>query len=432
MDDEALLETPETEDVDLGTESTEGAEESTAEGTETQPESETQTRDETAPVISDANGQLKLSETARAELDKIKAENPRLAREMRAALFDRQALLAKVPGGVKEALATIEAYEAEGGAEAVQQVKQELGQWKDLDADFQAGNPAFVNDIAAGNPEAFTKIGPMVIAKLAEIAPDVFSHEVSKVFAQDMRDAEVLYALKIFRREIEDPQNPGKTKPGMEGIAEIYESLQAYADRITGLAKAAPKTEAKPTAANPTGNPDLDQREQALTVQEFGAERARVYNSVTEGEFKKQLGGRKASETQISAIRELFDSRLDKMLRSDKAHTSKVDRFLAAKDKAGYAKHMSAAYRAKAPLAMEQAFKAVMPGKPGPVAAKPAAKAAAGAANAPTTAASGFTRTATKPDHNAVNWQATNAIPGKKAGDGKFIMRDGSRVLYSR
>lgn len=427
MADEALLETPETEDVDLVTESTEGGEESIAEGTETQTTETTQTRDDSAPVISDANGQLKLSETARAELDKIKAENPRLAREMRAALFDRQALLAKVPGGVKEALATIEAYEAEGGSEAVQQVKEELGQWKDLDADFQAGRPEFVNDIAAGNPEAFTKIGPVVMAKLAEIAPDVFSHEVSKVFAQDMAANDVVLTMRLFQREIaalpEESRGP---------VQQLWNQLATYVDRVNGLAKTSPKTESKPTAANPTGNPDLDQREQALTVQEFGAERARVYNSVTEGEFKKQLGGRKASETQISAIRELFDSRLDKMLRSDKAHTSKVDRFLAAKDKAGYAKHMSAAYRAKAPLAMEQAFKAVMPGKPGPAVTKPATKAAAGAATAPTTAASGFTRTATKPDHNAVNWQATNAIPGKKAGDGKFIMRDGSRVLYSR
>ena len=428
MADEALLETPEVEDVDLGAESTEGTEDSSAEGTETQTESQTQTRDDTAPVISDANGQLKLSETARAELDKIKAENPRLAREMRAALFDRQALLAKVPGGVKEALATIEAYEAEGGSEAVQQVKQELGQWKDLDADFQAGRPEFVNDIAAGNPEAFTKIGPVVMAKLAEIAPEVFSHEVSKVFAQDMAANDVVLTMRLFQREIaalpEESRGP---------VQQLWQQLAAYVDRVNGLAKAAPKTAATtPTAANPTGNPDLDQREQALTIQEFGVERARVYNSVTEGEFKKQLGGRKASETQISAIRELFDSRLDKMLRSDKAHTSKVDRFLAAKDKAGYAKHMSAAYRAKAPLAMEQAFKAVMPGKPGPVAAKPAAKPAAGAAKAPTTAASGFVRSATKPSHNEVNWPATNAIAGKKAGDGKFIMRDGSRVLYSR
>jgi hypothetical protein len=430
MADEALLETPETEDVDLGTESNEGAEESTAEGAETQTETQTQTRDDTAPVISDANGQLKLSETARAKLDEIKAENPRLAREMRAALFDRQALLAKVPGGVKEALATIEAYEAEGGSEAVQQVKEELGQWKDLDADFQAGKPEFINDIATGNPEAFTKIGPVFMAKLAEIAPDVFSHEVSKVVAHDMLEAEIPFALKLFRREIEDSQNPDKTKPGMESMAEIYNTLLAYSNRITYLAKDVPK--AKQTNGNPAGNPDLDNREQALTVKEFASERARVYNSVTEGEFKKQLGGRKASETQISAIRELFDSRLDKMLRSDKAHTSKVDRFLAAKDKAGYAKHVAAAYRAKAPLAMEQAFKAVIPGKPGPVAAKPAAKAAAGAAKAPTTAASGFTRSATKPSHNEVNWPATNAIAGKKAGDGKFIMRDGSRVLYSK
>ena len=62
--------------------------------------------------------------------------------------------------------------------------------------------------------------------------------------------------------------------------------------------------------------------------------------------------------------------------------------------------------------------------------AKPAAKPATGASkSAPAT---GFARSATKPDHNAVDWQATARIPGKKGGDGKFIMRDGSRVLYQR
>ena len=120
------------------------------------------------------------------------------------------------------------------------------------------------------------------------------------------------------------------------------------------------------------------------------------------------------------------------MLRSDKNHTSKVDRFLAAKDKAGYAKHMAAAYRLKAPLAMEQAFKAVMPGKPGPTAVKPAAKTAANGTKPVATATTGFTRVGTKPDHNLVDWQSTARIPGKKGGDGKFIMRDGSKVLFTR
>jgi len=247
-----------------------------------------------------------------------------------------------------------------------------------------------------------------------------------------MVEAEIPFALKLFRREIEDPQNPGKTKPGMEGIAEIYNTIQGYADRITGLAKNAPKTEAKPTAANPA-NPDIDQREQALTIREFGAERARVLNSVTESEFMKNAGGRKLSEEKISTVRELYDLALDKLVKSIPGHTGKVDRFLAAKDKAGYRKHMEAAIKSKAPEAMAQAFrKAGVGGKPGPVAAKPAAKPAAGAAKAPTTAASGFVRSATKPSHNEVNWPATNAIAGKKAGDGKFIMRDGSRVLYQR
>jgi hypothetical protein len=431
MPDEGLLETPETEDVDLGAESTEGAEESTAEGTETQTETQTQTRDDSAPVISDANGQLKLSETARAELDKIKAENPRLAREIRAALFDRKALLTKVPGGVKEALATIEAYEAEGGSEAVQQVKQELGQWKGLDADFKAGNPAFVNDIAEGNPEAFTKIGPVVMAKLAEIAPEVFSHEISKVFAQDMLQAEVPFALKLFRREIEDPQNPGKTKPGMEGIAEVYNSLQAYADRVTSLAKAAPKSEAKTTTANRTGNPDLDQREQALAEKEFLAEERSARDSFEHSEFAKNAGNRKFSEEKLSTISELYDLALKKMLPAIPGHISRMQKFRTAGDKAGYRKELKSALKSKAPEAMAAAFRKAGVGAK-LTAAKPAAKPAAGAAKAPTTAATGFVRSAIKPSHNEVNWPATNAIAGKKAGDGKFIMRDGSRVLYSR
>ena len=80
---------------------------------------------------------------------------------------------------------------------------------------------------------------------------------------------------------------------------------------------------------------------------------------------------------------------------------------------------------------MATAFrKAGIGAKPGPV-AKPAAKTTPGSAQAATVNA-GFTRSATKPDHNAVDWPSTARIPGKKGGDGKFIMRDGSKVLYTR
>lgn len=419
MPEEALLDAPELDTAVDDTQVDDTSVDSTATDDTTQQDGQTQTNEDTAPVISDANGQLKLSEKARAELDRIKADNPKLAREMRAALFDRQTLLSKVPGGVKEALATIEAYEAEGGSEAVQQVKAELGQWKELDADFQKGDPKFVADIAAGNPEAFAKLAPTVMAKFAELAPEHFSHEVSKVFAQDMAANDVMLTMRLMQREI------GLIPEAARGeVQKLWNTLAAYVDRVNGLSRIAPKTEAKPNAANPTGTSEIDQREQALTVREFGAERTRVYDSVTEPEFKRQLGTRKASETQVSAIRELYDTRLDKLLRADKKHTDAVDRFLAAKDKQGYAKHMQAAYKAKAPVAMEQAFKAIMPGKPGPQ-AKPVAKVGSTAAPADTT---GWTRVSAKPATGTIaHWKMT----AKMLKEGKYILRDGKQVIFN-
>ena len=253
-------------------------------------------QDDTAPVISDANGQLKLSETAKAKLDEIKAENPRLAREMRAALFDRQ-MLAQKGMTVKQALETIESYEAEGGSEAVQQVKAELGQWKDLDADFQAGKPEFVNDIASGNPEAFTKLAPVVMSKFSELAPANFAYEVAKVFASDMAASDVVLTMRLMQREI------GLLPEASRGeVQKLWTQLAAYVDRVNGLAKTPPKAETKP-ADVPRGTSEPDN---SLTVEQFAWERAKVKEAVTRTEFEKNAAGRKLSEERVSAIQELY------------------------------------------------------------------------------------------------------------------------------
>jgi hypothetical protein len=430
MPEDALLDAPEVDNVESDASESVQNDSSGTETTNESSASETTGKEtDSAPVISDANGQLKLSEGARTQLDKIKAENPKLAREMRAALFDRQTLLSKVPGGVKEALATIEAYEAEGGSEAVQAVKAENKLWQDLDADFQKADPKFVADIAEGNPEAFAKLAPSVMSKFAELNPEAFSYHVSKVFAQDMAANDIKLTMQLFRREIEDPDNPGKVKAGMNGISSLYNSLQSYIDRVNNMANTPPKTDAK-TAANPTGATDLDQREQNITISEFTQEKDRALDSVTRSEFTKNLGTRKLTGEKISTVRELYEIGLRKLLATIPGHTAKVERFLAAKDKAGYRKHMEAAYKAKAPLAMAQAFrKAGIGGKPGPVAKQPAKAAATTAKVAPAT---GFTRSATKPEHNSVDWQRTGAARRTSADSNKYIMRDGSRVLYQR
>jgi hypothetical protein len=110
-------------------------------------------------------------------------------------------------------------------------------------------------------------------------------------------------------------------------------------------------------------------------------------------------------------------------------HKETVDRLLAAKDRAGYRKYMDKAYRDKAPGVMEAAFRRAGVGdKPGPKAA--AVKTAA--VKTAATVTSGFNRVGTKPNHNEVDWQATARVAGKKGGDGKYVLRDGSKVLYQR
>lgn len=438
MPEEALLDAP-TEDLidtDISTDTSDTDSDATDDSTpvDTDPNSETPT--DTAPVVADPNGSLKLSETARTELDRIKngdpslgiKPNPQLAREMRAALFDRHTILAKVPGGVKEALATIEAYEEAGGSDAYEELRQETQAWKDLDADFQRGDPKFVTDIAEGNPEAFVKIAQHVMDEYARRDSAGYSYQVSKVFAQDMAANNVVLTMERLKDFLYDAS--GKPVQGLERAAQQWDALAGYIDRVNGMAKTPPKQDATPTVKPGEQQPQND-REKQLTLREFGSERTRALESVTEGEWKKQLGSRKASSEQTSAIRELYNSRLDKMLRADKTHTSKVDRFFAAGDREGYAKHMAQMYRTKAPMAMEQAFKAVMPGKPGPqkVTTQPTKP---GNPAKPATPAAGFTRVAQKPNKNDIDWPATTAVRRKAEDQGKYVMRDGSKVMFQR
>jgi hypothetical protein len=240
---------------------------------------------------------------------------------------------------------------------------------------------------------------------------------------------EVPLAMKLFLREIQDPADPTKVKPSMNGILEIYKTLKAYTDRVTGLASKPPATKdgAKPEAKTS----EVEQREQALTVREFQTERNAVKSAITEAEFKKNLGNRKLPADKVSTIQELYESALNRAVQATPKHKETVDRYVAAKDRTGYRKYMDGVIRKNAGAAMAAAFRRAGVGdKPGPKAV--AAKTAAVKTASSTTATAGFNRVGAKPNHNEVDWQATARIAGKQGGDGKYVLRDGSKVLFQR
>lgn len=421
-DTTAVLDVPELEAEETETEGGEQSQES-SESESSESTEQVETQDE--PSIVEADGKLKLSGKALETLTKLKAENPRQAKEFRAALFDAATLRKEFPDGIREAVALKQELEEIGGMEAVTGMKGELDAWKGLDADWAGNKPQFAAEMAESNPAAFSFHAPHVMSKYAEVDPDGFSYQVSKVFAQDMAANNVVLTMERMRDFIfaED----GKTvRQGMEGMARQWNALAGYVDRVNGMAKTAPTAKTTP---NEKSSSEVDQREQAITIREFSNERTAVKNTITEAEFKKNAGNRKIPSDKISTIQELYESALNRAVTSVPGHKEKVDRYVAAKDRTGYRKYMDGVIRSKAPAVMSAAFRrAGISDKPGPkkVETKPAPK--PGTA----TATAGFNRVGTKPNHNDVDWQSTARIAGKKGGDGKYIMRDGSKVLFQR
>ena len=443
-DDAAVLDVT---DVDLGDAADDGSSNDTGDDTQQTADQEargdqTQADDESA-VVEDDNGRIKLSPTAKAPLDEIKAENPRLAKELRAAAFDASALRKEFPEGIREAVALKQEFEALGGKEGVERMKAEVGDWQALDKDWVSGNPKLIDDLATGNPESFIKLGPSMLNKFAELDPDGFSGHVGRIVTSDMASFDIPLQMRLMARDLFEggsPQLNGagqitNVKDGMQALAEGWAKIAGYVDRMSTLAsKTGKKTET-------TGNKDdsqltereqrVQQAEQRAMESEWLGERGKIENSLLDREWKKLTAGRKLTPTQLGTIKELYEVTRDRMSNQDKAGKDKVSRFAAAKDKEGYRRFISGAYGNIVPKALKAAFDKIVPTKPGPkTTTTPAAK--SGTRAAPTADNTGFTRSATKPDKNQVNWQMTNSIRGKKPGDGKFIMRDGSKVLYSR
>lgn len=422
-DTAAVLDAPELEAEEI--EGGEGESQESSESSESQEGSEQQTETQDEPSIIEADGKLKLSGKALETLTKLKAENPRQAKEFRAALFDAATLRKEFLGGIREAVALKQELEEIGGMEAVTAQRGELDAWKGLDADWTGNKPQFAAEMAESNPAAFAFHAPLVMDKFAEVAPEAFGYHVAKVFSGDMAAHDVVMNGRMLESVLFDEQ--GKVRQGMESAARNWAPIAQYLMRVNTLAKTPPKSEAKTETSKSS---DADQREQALTVREFQSERNSVKSSITDAEFKKNLGNRKLASDKISTIQELYESALNRAVQAVPGHREKVDRYVAAKDRTGYRKYMDGVIRSKAGTAMQAAFRRAGVGdKPGPKGvAKPVVTAKPGTA----TVTTGFNRIGTKPNSNDVDWQSTARIAGKKGGDGKYILRDGSKVLFQR
>ena len=354
------------------------------------------------PFLAVDNG--KLSKVAKETIDKLKAENPQLAKAVKCALFAEDRLRRELPGGFKDLAGLREKIEQLGGDEGIQNIQGELNGWKEFDAQYTAGDPK-VLEFLTETPEAqaaFLKIAPAAFEKFREAHPDGYSAYVSQVFMADMQDAQLPMTIQLLGSIL---GRATLTEADQAEATKLYTALIGYVNRIGEFAKkqvAAPTSAAK-TGADPRAA-ELDTREQAIRRTEWSGESGQQHARIFSEAWKRLAAA--VPKEKVALVRRLYPIDLkekiaQKQINIDgkpQSFDAAMDRYFKAKQKDGFLRLHDSTFKEVVPLALRSAMAEAgigarkAPAAPG-VGGEPATK-----PGAPAKPAVGFTPVAAKPN----------------------------------
>ncbi len=362
----------------------------------------------------------KLSAEAKATLDKLKVENPSLARAIQRALFKEAEFGKLAPGGIQEIKALRETVEQLGGETGLQDMQREIAGFRGFDEQYTAGDPKaidFMTSDAQGR-EAFVKLMPVALQKFEQLHPEGFKGYMAQVMEQSMYASGIPLALERLGDFLAD--NP----KAMEQWNKIAGFVKFVGDTSRKQVEAPKFQQAQPD--NRAG--ELEQRESALMRNEWKNETAGEQRAVFQGEWDRLAAGRKLSDPQTAAVKELFESRLNKALNGK--HSETLEKYFKAKDKSGFLRYASSISKTEVPKALREAFDAVMPGRPGPrPGVAPPVKNGGPARGTPI--AAGFTQLAQRPATNEIDMRHSFNTPSNYQS-GRAVLKDGRKVQWAR
>jgi hypothetical protein len=312
--------------------------------------------DPDAPAVEDGPAVLdgkKLAPAAAKLIQDVAKTQPKLAREIRRALFQADQISRELPEGFQTVARMRQTIEDLGGEQGLQTIRQELNGWSDFDKKFTAGDPSaidFMTETAEGKT-ATLKLMPHVLQKFADLHPAGFAQYFAQVMESDMVAARVPLMLERLQDLV--GENP-------RAVQEL-QRLQSYFQRIGQVAQS--KVEHPKFEAERQPDPQLNDREDNLRRQEWRVQAQPEQSAVFNSKWNEMAAGRKLTTQQSDAIKELYGSRMSRALAQYKPQ---LDRLFANKDQEGWKRLASKISRDEIPKALRAAFDAILPGKPGP------------------------------------------------------------------
>jgi hypothetical protein len=332
----------------------------------------------------------KFSPEFQAEMDRLKTEKPAIAKAINKALREVEGYRRAMPNGLKE-LKDLRAHvERFGGPQGAEESFKEFAAFRDLDAQFGAGDPRFVEAMIKAEPNAFLKLGPVIFDKYKELHPDGFKSFVAKNVVGEMEKQGFTLSMMRLRDLIGD--NP-KAMEYFNAAANVFDRLSAEAEKQVEL----PKPKQDDLAAE--RQQIADQRAQ-LELREWGGDAGQILTKIYNSEFSRQLTALKLSPDKVSATdRAEIQERMDFYLKQAVQRNSATTRaFFDARDRDGYKRHMTQFYGREVPRALQRAIAKTVPeskkAAPAP-GVKPAPQPGFGR---PAAAAAGYTMVAKRPE----------------------------------
>lgn len=376
----------------------------------------------------------KLNPAIKPYLDKLKADAPALEKQVRNALIRQDILSRDFPGGVTEVKNKIaelqQTVEDLGGEEGIQKTKGELAFFHDLDTQFTAGDPRFIESLIAdpAGQESFLKLAPAMISKYESMHPEGFNSMLHSRFMGEMAKSDL--KLEIIRMQDFIARLPeGPERAGLEqhwgSIAQFYNNVAAGAAKKPETPKIA---NAAPVKQDDGREQQLSQREQAIKTQEFETSWNGSLRSAFSPAFDKLKTERGMTDVQASAARELFSVRFQKTLAANPDVQKQIERFYKAGDREGYQRTVKAFFAKEVPKVLSAVVDHLVPAKgqrqapkPTLVPGRPGAPAApAAAAPRPIQSAPGIE----KVDFNKTTMTMYQA--------GEAILKTGQKVTWKR
>lgn len=387
-----------------------------AEPVETDPNAEPIETDPNAePVETAPKGKASLATIAKTHRDALKALDPSLPGLLRDVAAREERFRAEFPGGLREAVATRDAYAAIGGAEGIQEYQAALQDYGALEQMFEKGDRQFIDRLAAEGPEQFSVMMPAGLEQWKKVDAEFYNHTMAKVLTETMGQHNALGILSAAWNDAKE----GEVK---NALAYLWEKLNGLSE----LAKKAPERKIAQTGPS--------ERETKLAERELNVMMAPVRaagdkiiaTSVRREMSRSYLWDQADSDVQqevISKVRDLLAKRLSKI----SAFTEPRDRMKQAGNAEGLQRHIQTWFSKPIPNEIIQKVSKLYNLKPrnGAQPTKKTGQAAPGIkAPAPE---KGWVRISAPPQPRDVDRSKTNP---DMVLDNKAILKDGRKVYW--